>query len=71
MAKLLPVKAPSVPLNRREFVTGTAALIISGPALAGCDEAAQLDGCAAAPGPGDPPCVELELDDVRALRAFE
>ena len=71
MAKLPVVKAPSVPLNRREFVTGTAALLLSGAALPGCDEAAALDRCAAEPGPGEPPCPELEPDDLRALRAYE
>jgi hypothetical protein len=71
MAKLPVVKAPSVPVNRREFVTGTAALILSGAALAGCDEAASLDRWAAEPGPGEPPSPELEPDDVRALRAYE
>lgn len=74
MAKLPGARGPNLTLNRREFVTGSAALLASGAVLAGCDEAAELDGCAAEPGPGEPPCpaVEPEVElDRRALRAFE
>lgn len=66
MVKLPVVSRSGTILKRREFVTHTAALLISGAVLPGCDEEIDLAGCDEETGVDDPACPDVGDPDADA-----